>query len=153
MNGRNDYHIWALIGIWTSWHNAINTQLRDCLNRCYKDGPRGGAVTWFMTSPSSFHTLCQSFLQPVHRDYYLGRARPVRSSGGMGSVSVSTGRNVAMVNIPLITRKIKEKLTSWSRQPCKHFVQINFKYQRKIENNGVKHIPPKNWLVFLSQKK
>ena len=32
---------------------------------------------------------------------HLGGARPVRSSGGMGSVSVNTGREVPMVNIPL----------------------------------------------------
>ena len=39
---------------------------------------------------------------PDCNDYaHLGGARPVRSRGGIGRVSVSTGREVAIVNIPL----------------------------------------------------
>ena len=41
------------------------------------------------------------FLESSNRHTHLGGALPVRSKGGMGRVSVNTGREVAIVNIPL----------------------------------------------------
>jgi len=41
------------------------------------------------------------FLESSNRRTHLGGALPVRSKGGIGRVSVNTGREVAIVNIPL----------------------------------------------------
>ena len=38
---------------------------------------------------------------------HLGGALPVRSKGGIGKVSVNTGREVAIVNIPLRQKILK----------------------------------------------
>lgn len=42
-----------------------------------------------------------SYPESSNRHTHLGGALPVRSKGGIGRVSVNTGREVAIVNIPL----------------------------------------------------
>ena len=51
------------------------------------------------------NAVCSLFLNSYNTRTHLGGALPVKSKGGIGRVSVNTGREVAIVNIPL-QRKI-----------------------------------------------